>query len=119
MKSLIFSILSFLNPGPEDHIQLIMDVGFKIENAQLYHIVDDINHPVLDNFISYDDSQLTLLVKEYQDYLIVLNDDYILTLTVEAYEPVDERDYTISFNGTYEFNKGIMCLKFDNELTSK
>ena len=59
MKSLIFLVLSFLTANSEDKLQVKLDVGFQVENVQVYHINDDINEKVSEEFISFKNSEIT------------------------------------------------------------
>ena len=120
MKSLIMAVSMILAQNPEEKMQLVLDVSFPIATCQLYYIEDDVRQPL--PCPEFDGSQITLYLKEYTDYELVIyrspdKEVEIISITPRAYEVVDERDLDISADVSYEFNKGILCFQYETSLT--
>jgi hypothetical protein len=89
-----------------DLMQLKIDIQQEVKHCEVYYIEDDklyqVENPV------FEGSQVTLYLKEYKDYEIVVNYHTIISITPRAYDIVDERDLDVSVDGEYYFKKGIL-----------
>lgn len=89
--------------------EITISVSEDIKHCELTLIVDDIYYPVKADKIS--GNTITLSLATYQDYLIILNCDTYINITIDSPDIVDDRDLSISSDTDYEFLNGI--LKFN------
>jgi hypothetical protein len=111
MKALIMILAAMmLRPTGNELIEVKLDMQEEVKSCEMYLIVDDEYIPLHNPEIK--GSQITVYIKEYKDYLLVINHKPV-TITIDAYEIVDERDISISMNGEYVFKNGVLNLIFD------
>ena len=122
MNSLIVMVQLITAPFFYDLMQIKLDVQMPVGRCELYYIEDDVRYPLPSP--EFDGSKITLYLKEYVDYELVIykspeKEIEIISITPRAYEIVDERDLDISSNVPYEFRNGILTFLFEESLTLK
>jgi hypothetical protein len=112
----IMILMFHLLIGTQEPMKLIIDVNVPVESCQVYNIKNDRLYRVDDPYV--EGSKITLFLKSYHDYEIVINGNDIISITPDAYEIVDERDLSISSDWEYEFRQGVLVFE-NSKLTSK
>ena len=111
MKTMILLLqLMFAAPNDSELMQIKIDVQEPVRTCSMYLLVGDEKYPIHSPEI--EGSIATLYLKEYYDYHLVIN-GHNITITPMAYEVVDERDLSISVDGTYEFKKDVLVFTFN------
>lgn len=100
-----------LSTTSHDLMQIKINIQEPVVSCDMYVIVDDEYIPIHKPEI--EGSQITIYIKEYKDYYLVINDQDV-TLTANAYDVIDERDLSISMNGEYFFKKGVLQMVFSS-----
>jgi hypothetical protein len=90
-----------------DLMELKMDLQVPIEHCEVFYIENDKLYDVKENY-SCNGTQLTLYLERYKDYEIVINNHELISITAMSDDIIDEQDLNISFDGTYEFKKGVL-----------
>lgn len=112
MKTIAF-MLGLLNPlVGEDLMKVDMTVCETVTSVHMY-VYNDQDELIKINNYAVEGDTISLYLKEYKDYQLVINEDHWITITPMAYEPIDERDFDISCDGTYEFAGGILTFHLD------
>ena len=101
---------------PSEPQEVLISIDQKIEKVEIYYIEDDVLYETLVPVFAENTPILQLVM--YKDYQIVINDNILITMTVNAYEIVDMRDIDISFDGEYDMHQGIIFFK-NQELSWK
>lgn len=104
--NLIYALVFMITPN-HDLMELKMDLQFPIEHCEVFYIENDKLYDVEENY-ECNGTQLTIYLEQYKDYEIVINDHTLISITVTSDDIIDERDMSISFDGTYEFKKGVL-----------
>lgn len=122
MNSLIVMVQLIAAPFFYDLMEVKIDVQIPVGTCKLYYIEDDVRHMLPTP--EFDGSQITLFLKEYKDYELIVfsspdRDPVVISITPMAYEIVDERDFSISSDVPYEFRRGVLTFLFEESLTLK
>jgi len=120
MKTIAF-MLGLLNPMVgEDLMKVDISVCETVKSVHMYVYDEQDKLTKINNYsIEYNGDIVSLYLKEYKDYQLVINDVHWITITPMAYEPIDERDFSISCDGTYDFAGGVLFFHLDNVTSLK
>lgn len=108
MKLMIFILGLLMNPS-DDSMEILVDVQVPIGKCELFLIEDDELYEV--EGVSVKGSLITLNLQQYKDYQLVVNNGVVITITINSYEIVDDRDIDVSADTNYEFKNGILVFE--------
>lgn len=111
--NLIYALVFMITPN-HDLMELKMNLQVPIETCEVFYIENDKLYDVEDNY-DCNGTQLTIYLEQYKDYEIVINGHTLISITATSDDIVDERDLSISFDGNYEFQDGVLV--FTNPTT--
>jgi hypothetical protein len=94
----------------QDLQELKVDLQQPIDNCSLELIVNDICTPVKDYQI--EGTVVTLYLKEYEDYMLIINCNEYINITLHSWDVIDERDLSVSADIPYRFDDGILIFEY-------
>lgn len=99
-----------------DSTQIVIDIQAPVEYCELYYIEEDklyqLENPV------FDGTCITVYLKQYRDYELIINHNTVVSLTLMAEDIRDDRDINISCDSDYTMKRN--CIVFTNlDLTHK
>jgi hypothetical protein len=99
-----------------DSTKIVIDIQHPVEHCELYYIEDDKRYQAVNP--TFQGSDITVFLKQYRDYELIINHYTVVSITLMAEELRDDRDISISCAADYTLNKG--CIVFSNlDLTYK
>ena len=107
---LLVSTLGYSQMADYELQELKIDVAWPVSDCEVTLIVDDVYYPVKAHQV--DGSIITLFLAEDQDYLIIIDCNEHLNISLRSRDVIDEQDMDISANANYAFKEGILVFEY-------
>lgn len=114
MKMIAFMMGLIVNPVDNtDLIKLDLCIQQPVKTVHMYAYNDQDVLVKLKNYKIQNDI-VSIYVKEYTDYQLVINNIHYINISPRAYEIVDERDIDISCDCNCEMVDGVIMFNLNN-----
>jgi len=107
---LLISTIGYSQMADYELQELKIDVAWPVSDCEVTLIVDDVYYPVKAHQV--DGSIITLFLAEDQDYLIIIDCNEHLNISLKSRDVIDEQDMDISANVEYGFEEGILVFQY-------